>query len=104
MGAAVAARIKQRGQCELTVIDPRTWEQGYFMRLLEKPLFHYKQGETVPEALQYTGDILADADFVVVVSPEMNHTAAPGLVSMMSHFGSSHYSFKPSAVVTYSAG
>jgi NAD(P)H-dependent FMN reductase len=34
----------------------------------------------------------------------MNHTIAPGLVSTMSHFGSAAYSFKPSGVVTYSAG
>ena len=25
---------------------------GYFMRLLEKPLFHYKEGESVPAPLQ----------------------------------------------------
>ena len=74
------------------------------MRLLEKPLFHYKSGETVPEPLQYTGELVAAADFVVVVTPEMNHTIAPGLVSLMSHLGSSHYQFKPSGVVTYSAG
>merc|ERR1712166_1308730 len=75
------------------------WEEGFFMRLLEKPPFHYKSGETVPEPLQYTGELLAAADFVVVVTPEMNHTIAPGRVSLMSHFGSSHYQFKPSGVV-----
>lgn len=51
-----------------------------------------------------TGELVAEADFFIVVTPEMNHTIAPGLVSVMSHFGSSHYQFKPSGIVTYSAG
>lgn len=74
------------------------------MRLLEKPLFHYKEGEEVPGELRRTGEVIGQADLFVTVSSEMNHTIAPGLVSMMSHFGSNHYAFKPSGIVTYSAG
>ena len=74
------------------------------MRLLEKPLFHFKAGEEVPGALARTGALVSEADLYITVSSEMNHTIAPGLVSLMSHFGSGAYSFKPSGIVTYSAG
>ena len=40
---------------------------GFFMRLLEKPLFHYKDGEEVPGPLQRTGDAIQDADFFIAV-------------------------------------
>eukprot|EP00121_Abeoforma_whisleri_P010957 Awhi_evm1s10103 len=41
---------------QVTVVDPRTTENGFFMRLLEKPLFHYKADEKdlIPEALTKT--------------------------------------------------
>merc|ERR1712083_106858 len=38
------------------------------------------------------------------MGPEMNHTLAPGLTNLMSHFGSSLYSFRPSGICVYSAG
>ena len=86
------------------VIDPRTWEDGYFMRLLEKPLFHYKQQEDIPAPLRRTGALIQAADLYLVISSEMNHTIPPGLVNTMSHFGSTAYSFRPSGIITYSAG
>lgn len=44
------------------------------------------------------------ADGYVMVSPEYNHSMSPALADLLNHFGSSLFSFKPSAIVTYSAG
>jgi len=40
----------------------------------------------------------------VCVTPEYNHSPSPALMNVLNHFGSSTFSFKPSAIVTYSAG
>ncbi len=39
-----------------------------------------------------------------MVSPEYNHSMSPALAHLLNHFGSSLFAFKPSAIVTYSAG
>ena len=39
-----------------------------------------------------------------MVSPEYNHSMSPALAHLLNHFGSSLFSYKPSAIVTYSAG
>ncbi len=38
------------------------------------------------------------------VTPEYNHTASPALLNVLNHFGSSTFSYKPSAICAYSAG
>ncbi|MEL6207334.1 MAG: NAD(P)H-dependent oxidoreductase, partial [Pseudomonadota bacterium] len=48
--------------------------------------------------------LIAEADGFVMVSPEYNHSMSPALADLLNHFGSSLFSFKPSAIVTYSAG
>ena len=115
MGSTRAKRVGDRVTAQLVgamrerawhteTIDPRSSHDGFFMRLLEKPLFHYKPGEDVPAALTATAASITSADAVVVCSPEMNHTLAPGLVNVMSHFGSSLFAHKPAGIATYSAG
>lgn len=47
---------------------------------------------------------IREADCFLVVTPEYNHTIPPALTSMMGHFGGSCYAFKPSGIITYSAG
>lgn len=39
-----------------------------------------------------------------MVSPEYNHAMSPALANLLNHFGSSLFAYKPSAIVTYSAG
>ncbi|EOD35847.1 hypothetical protein EMIHUDRAFT_362861 [Emiliania huxleyi CCMP1516] len=39
-----------------------------------------------------------------MVTPEYNHAPSPALVNILNHFGSSVFSFKPSAIVSYSQG
>mmetsp|Transcript_7482 Transcript_7482/g.18400 ORF Transcript_7482/g.18400 Transcript_7482/m.18400 type:complete len:211 (+) Transcript_7482:14-646(+) len=107
IGPRVAAYVQQqmeRRGFEVDVLDPVTTHDGFFMRLMEKPAFHYKEGETVPAPLVDVSNRVKAADCIAVVAPEMNHTVAPGLANMMSYFGASAYAFKPSGICVYSAG
>jgi chromate reductase len=107
IGSKVASymvtRLEERGHA-VTVLDPRTASDGFFMQLMEKAFFHYKPDEEIPSALVETAAVLRAADAFVVVTPEMNHTIAPGLTNMMNYFGSSLYAKRPSGIATYSAG
>ena len=47
---------------------------------------------------------LQQADAYVMIIPEYNHAPSPALMNLLNHFGSSVFSYKPSAIVTYSAG
>ena len=44
------------------------------------------------------------ADCLIIVTCEYNHTLPPGLTNMMNYFGGSVYSYKPSGICSYSAG
>jgi len=71
--------------------------------LLERPHFTYAPSQ-VPKELQDIHETLSNADAYIVITPEYNHAPCPGLLNMMNHFGSSTFSFKPSGIVSYSAG
>lgn len=68
-----------------------------------KPHFAYAKGKA-PSQLDELADKIAAADGYVMVSPEYNHSMSPALSNLLNHFGSSLFSYKPSAIVTYSAG
>lgn len=68
-----------------------------------KPHFAYIKGKA-PAYLDILADKIAQADGYVMVSPEYNHAMSPALMNLLNHFGSSLFSFKPSAIVTYSSG
>jgi NAD(P)H-dependent FMN reductase len=68
-----------------------------------KPHFSYRTG-LAPKPLQALADLIQQADGFVMVSPEYNHSMSPALMDLLNHFGSSSFSYKPSAIVTYSAG
>ena len=67
------------------------------------PHFSYRRGEAPPE-LDGLAEAISAADGYVMVSPEYNHAMSPALAGLLNHFGSSRFAFKPSAIVTYSAG
>ncbi|CAM4176263.1 NAD(P)H-dependent oxidoreductase [Vreelandella rituensis] len=81
------------------LIDPLDIELGQVF----KPHFAYGRA-SVPEALDTLAQKIEAADGYVMVSPEYNHSMSPALSHLLNHFGSSRFSFKPSAIVTYSAG
>lgn len=68
-----------------------------------KPHFSFERN-SVPEDLDRLAGRIEAADGYVMVSPEYNHSMSPALAHMLNHFGSSLYAYKPSAIVTYSAG
>lgn len=88
-----------QGGISAELIDPLDFDPGSIF----KPHFAYAQGK-VPVQLQSLADKIAAADGYVMVSPEYNHSMSPALAHLLNHFGSSLFSYKPSAIVTYSAG
>lgn len=68
-----------------------------------KPHFAYAKSNA-PEHLTSLADKISKADGYIMVSPEYNHSMSPALADLLNHFGSSLFSYKPSAIVTYSAG
>lgn len=68
-----------------------------------KPHFSYPTGKA-PEVLETLARQIGKADGFVMVSPEYNHSMSPALADLLNHFGSSLFAWKPSLIVTYSAG
>lgn len=94
---ALHDRASLRGTGEL--IDPLEWplEQPF------KPHFAFAAG-SAPASLEALAQKIRDADAYVMVSPEYNHSMSPALANLLNHFGASLFSWKPSLIVTYSAG
>jgi NAD(P)H-dependent FMN reductase len=89
----------QQDDISVELIDPLDFDLGSIF----KPHFGYAQGKA-PAQLQDLADKIAATDGYVMVSPEYNHSLSPALAHLLNHFGSSLFSYKPSAIVTYSAG
>jgi NAD(P)H-dependent FMN reductase len=83
----------------VTVFDPSKLD----LPLLQKPEFAYSRSQ-VPDKLKETQESLAAGDAFVAITPEYNLAPSPALLNLLNHFGSSTFSFKPSAIVSYSAG
>ncbi|WP_076592128.1 NADPH-dependent FMN reductase [Herminiimonas arsenitoxidans] len=89
----------QQGGCDVELIDPL----DYHFDAVFKPHFAYAEG-AAPADLEGLAKKINEADGYVMISPEYNHSLSPALGNLLNHFGSSLFSFKPSAIVTYSAG
>ena len=94
----ICQTLEDRGH-SVSVIDPRTLQ----IPLLEKPHFAYAPSQ-IPTQLAELHAILAKADAYVTITPEYNHAPSPALLNILNHFGSSVFSWKPSAIISYSAG
>ncbi|KAA8496878.1 FMN-dependent NADPH-azoreductase [Porphyridium purpureum] len=100
VGLFAARRLRERGH-HVDVVDPVALKE--LLPLLEKPHFAYRNG-TAPRGMDELADIFKRADAYVTVTPEYNHAPSPALLNVLNHFGSSIFSFKPSAIVAYSQG
>lgn len=76
---------------------------NYPMDPVFKPHFAYSKSKA-PTQLNDLAEKIKSADGYIMVSPEYNHSMSPALANLLNHFGSSLFSYKPSAIVTYSAG
>ena len=93
----VERTLEERGH-DATLID----SQEYKLPLLDRMYKEYESG-TAPENMQAIADILAAADGFIIVSAEYNHSIPAALKNLLDHF-QSEYLYKPSGIVTYSAG
>ena len=84
---------------EVELIDPL----DYPLDAVFKPHFAYLKSQA-PAKLNELATKIAEADGYIMLSPEYNHSMSPALANLLNHFGSSLFSYKPSAIVTYSAG
>lgn len=95
---ACETRLAQRGE-RPELVDP----MDFNLSPVFKPHFAYPPGDA-PADLEGLAEKIDRADGYVMVSPEYNHSFSPALADLLNHFGSSLFSFKPSLIVTYSAG
>lgn len=93
----VVNKLEERGHA-VTLVDSMAYE----LPMLDKMYKEYASGEA-PQAMQAIADILSAADGFVVVSGEYNHSVPAALKNLLDHF-QKEYLYKPSAIVTYSAG
>jgi len=93
----VVRKLEERGHA-VTLVDSREYD----LPLLDLMHKEYDPG-TAPDAMQKVADVLAAADGFIVVSAEYNHSIPAALKNLLDHF-QSEYLYKPSGIVTYSAG
>jgi NAD(P)H-dependent FMN reductase len=93
----VAKKLEERQQA-VTLVD----SQEHKLPFLDLMYKEFAQGEA-PEAMQTVGEILQAADGFVIVSAEYNHSVSAALKNLLDHY-QSEYLYKPSGIVTYSAG
>ncbi|WP_020208365.1 NADPH-dependent FMN reductase [Gilvimarinus chinensis] len=97
--AALDCLSSQYSEHEVELIDAL----DYPPEPVFKPHFAYAKGRA-PSRLDELAQKIDDADGFIMISPEYNHSMSPALANLLNHFGSSLFAYKPSAIVTYSAG
>jgi NAD(P)H-dependent FMN reductase len=90
-------RFRDRGH-EVTLVDALELQ----LPLLDRMYKEYPSGEA-PEALERLATLYRAADAFVIVTGEYNHGLPPALKNLLDHF-LEEYFFRPSAIVSYSAG
>jgi NAD(P)H-dependent FMN reductase len=83
---------------ETKLIDPLKME----LPLLDKMYKEYKS-ENAPPKMKAISNILTHADAFLIITGEYNHSIPPALKNILDHFQREFF-FKPSAIVSYSAG
>lgn len=97
VGAYVAKAIQGRGHT-VDVIDPAVEDVPL---VPFQPHFTYAKA---PASLETLARRFGDSDALVCVTPEYNHAPSPAMLNVLNSFGSSLFAFKPSLIVSYSAG
>lgn len=97
--ALACARQLEADEADVDIVDPMDFDLAPPF----KPHFAYPASRA-PADLDHLAGQISDADGYVMVSPEYNHSMSPALANLLNHFGSSRFAFKPSVIVTYSAG
>lgn len=90
-------KLEDRGH-QVELIDSDEYE----LPMLDLMYKEYDEGEA-PTAMESAASALRSADGFIVVSGEYNHSIPAALKNLLDHF-QSEYHYKPSGIVTYSAG
>ncbi|GMH55266.1 hypothetical protein TL16_g01864 [Triparma laevis f. inornata] len=90
---------------EVTVFDPiEVFGAGGALAhsgaQMSTPTFFTKD---VPEGAKAMGEKIEQADAIICITAEYNHSVPPGLSGMLNHFGGSKFKCKPSGIITYSS-
>ena len=93
----VVRKLEERGHA-VTLVD----SLEHRLPLLDLMYKEYEKG-TAPKAMETVGKMLNTADGFIIVSAEYNHSIPAALKNLLDHY-QSEYLYKPSAIVTYSAG
>lgn len=93
----VTRKLTERGH-RVDLVD----SQEYPLPMLDRMYKEFDKGEA-PAPMAAVADIFNAADGFVVVSAEYNHSIPAALKNLLDHF-QSEYHYKPSAILTYSAG
>lgn len=93
----IASKLDERGH-DVSLVDSIESELP-FLDLMYK---EYEEGQA-PAAMEAIAEILRSADGFVIVSAEYNHSIPAALKNLLDYY-QSEYFYKPSAIVTYSAG
>ena len=96
--ARFLVRKLQERNYDVSLVD----SQKYELPTLDWMYKEYAQGEA-PEAMHKIAEILNAADGFIIISAEYNHSVPAALKNLLDHF-QSEYLYKPSGIVTYSAG
>ena len=89
--------VTERGH-QAIFVDPHAYNFG----LLDRMYKEYAKGEA-PSSMRELATIIQNADGFLVVSGEYNHSIPPALSNLMDHY-LEEYFYRPSSVITYSAG
>lgn len=90
-------KLEERGH-SVTLVDSMECD----LPVLDLMYKEYDRGKA-PAAMERVAEIFRTADGFVIVSAEYNHSIPAALKNLLDHF-QSEYFYKPSAIVTYSAG
>ncbi len=93
----VVRNLEERGHA-VTLVDPL----DYKLPLLDLMYKEFEDGQA-PVAMEKVSQILKNADGFIIVSAEYNHGEPAALKNLLDHF-QSEYLYKPTGIVTYSAG
>ncbi len=74
------------------------------MPLMKKPYHFYQDKSQAPAVLRETNEKIVEADAMVLVTAEYNHSMPPALTNLMDHFPIASYRYVPSGIVCYSMG
>jgi NAD(P)H-dependent FMN reductase len=90
-------KLEQRDH-QATLIDALEYQ----LPLLDKMYKEFEDG-TASNAMTSVGEILNAADGFLIISAEYNQSIPAALKNLLDHY-QSEYHYKPSGIVTYSAG